>query len=190
MFRGYIVCMLGMNNAREIMVKCPICKVESTAILTISMDPTTGIPRESVGNCHCTKCDHKWVFEVEEEKRLLELERGTPTKLNGFAKEVHALAKEKGWWDKGEEKTFGDLIALIHSELSETLEEYRNHHAPQEVYYNEGNPKPEGIGIELADAVIRILDMCARYEIDLDTCIKIKHTYNKTRPIRHGGKKL
>lgn len=111
--------------------------------------------------------------------------------FNEFANEVHELALSKGWWDEtGEPKTFGDLIALIHSELSEAFEEYRNHHAPTEIYFNEGNPKPEGIGIELADAIIRILDMCAKYGIDLDTCIRVKHEFNKTRPYRHGGKKI
>ena len=38
-------------------------------------------------------------------------------------KEAHAIAKSKGWWDT--ERTFGDLIALVHSELSEALEAYR-----------------------------------------------------------------
>ena len=43
--------------------------------------------------------------------------------LKALQKEAHAIAREKGWWD--EPRTFGDLIALVHSELSEALEVYR-----------------------------------------------------------------
>lgn len=49
--------------------------------------------------------------------------------------------------------------------------------------------KPEGIPIELADCIIRILDYCGKEGIDIEEAIKIKHEYNLTRPYRHGGKK-
>ena len=39
--------------------------------------------------------------------------------LKALQREAHAIAKDHGWWD--EERTFGDLIALVHSELSEAL---------------------------------------------------------------------
>lgn len=106
--------------------------------------------------------------------------------ISELTKEVHDNAVSHGWW-QGEPRTFGELIALCHSELSEALEEYRAGRAPQEIYYPDG-PKPEGIPSELADVVIRIMDMCGRYGIDLETAILEKHEYNKTRPYRHGGK--
>jgi hypothetical protein len=50
--------------------------------------------------------------------------------------------------------------------------------------------KPEGIAVELADCIIRILDWCGREGIDIDAIIRQKHEYNKSRPFRHGGKLL
>lgn len=105
--------------------------------------------------------------------------------INDLQNEVHQNAIAHGWWD-GEERTFGELIALCHSELSEALEEYRKGKAVDDGYTENG--KPEGIPIELADCVIRILDMCGHYNIDLETALLEKHEYNKTRPYRHGNK--
>lgn len=118
--------------------------------------------------------------------------------LNELCKKAHENAKSKGWWD--EERSFGEQIALMHSELSEALEEYRN--KKPMFYFKEVNgfevsemnewdgEKPEGISIELADTIIRIFDTCGRYGIDLDKAIKIKMKYNETRPYKHGGKTI
>jgi NTP pyrophosphatase (non-canonical NTP hydrolase) len=96
--------------------------------------------------------------------------------------------------DKGfyaEPATLGDRLMLMVSELAEVLEEYRNHHAPTEIYYNPEKPdKPEGIPIELADTVIRIGDFCGFYGIDLEAAVDKKMAFNSTRSYRHGGKKL
>ena len=76
--------------------------------------------------------------------------------LEALQKEAHAIAKEHGWW--GEERTFGDLIALVHSELSEALEAYRIGNIDGHVL---------GVASELADVVIRVADMAERYGMDL-----------------------
>ena len=46
--------------------------------------------------------------------------------------------------------------------------------------------KPEGVAVELADAVIRIADLCGYLGIDLDAVISEKMAYNETRPFKHG----
>lgn len=107
--------------------------------------------------------------------------------INDAVKASYENAKDHGWHDQ--ERTIGDLICLMHSELSEALEEHRNGKAPTEIYYNESKPtKPEGIPVELADCVIRIFDFCGLYGIDLEEALKIKMFYNKSRPYRHGNK--
>lgn len=113
--------------------------------------------------------------------------------LNEFAKEVHANAVAHGWWDT--ERDPAEIIALIHSEWSEALEEYRAGRPmvwyacgeqpngngeicnPQDEYdcTNYGREsecryrgkKPEGVAVELIDGCIRILDFAAHEKVSL-----------------------
>lgn len=197
---------------------------------------------------------------------------------NDFAREVHAVAVDKGWWDKP--VSFDDVICMCICELAEAVEEYRNgrpnlYHlcvasgdkrnpcdwdlgkpcplATGELACEHRDPKPEGIAVELADCVLRLLDYAVDVDIyieedppihgegtsitsvvctcgenlmearrcfteddgelwaiplyfglcigvimewarlnnvDMESILREKHAYNKTRPYRHGGKVL
>jgi NTP pyrophosphatase (non-canonical NTP hydrolase) len=105
-------------------------------------------------------------------------------------KQIYDIAFFHGWHD-GAERSFGDIIALCHSELSEALESFRNDGDIVSIKIEttkDGREKPTGVPIELADCIIRILDYCQDVGIDMEEAIKMKCEYNKTRTYRHGGK--
>jgi NTP pyrophosphatase (non-canonical NTP hydrolase) len=97
---------------------------------------------------------------------------------------VHALAFEKGWWDSP--RSIGECLMLVNCELAEAMEEYRVHGTGKPVY--KVNDKPEGFAVEIADAIIRLLDLAGYYGLDIQSAIQEKHKYNMTRPYRHGNK--
>lgn len=109
-------------------------------------------------------------------------------KISELVTKAYDLAKSKGFHDEDAGITFGDRIALCHSELSEALEAYREY--GDLCNHNDIGMKPEGVPSELADVVIRIADMCGVYGINLESAIGEKLAYNETRPHRHGKKKL
>ena len=107
--------------------------------------------------------------------------------IKALIEESHSIAVEKGWWDSPK-REIPELLALIHSEVSEALEAYRIGEVDVMWYTDDG--KPEGVVVELADTVIRIADLCGEFGLDLEGALTEKMAYNRTRPRRHGNKRV
>lgn len=103
--------------------------------------------------------------------------------FDAVAQEVNQTAIEKGWW-KGE-RNEGELIALMHSELSEALEAMRHGNPPDDKI-----PEFSGVEAELADVIIRIMDMAAAKKYRVGEAVVAKILFNKGREYKHGGKRF
>ena len=122
--------------------------------------------------------------------------------INKLAQEVHQNAVDHGFYDG--EKNTAEMLCLIHSEVSEALEADR-----KDLYATEGawmirrinriehntmfsvqfkHDVKDTFEDELADIMIRVMDLAAYKKIDLESHIKAKMRYNSLREHKHGKK--
>lgn len=126
----------------------------------------------------------------------------------------HKNSVDHGFWDEGVKLSINDLgdeivekpwnmgekIALIHSELSEMLEAHRKNAGDSEkdiriatqTINETGLPllsrRITAIEEEVADVLIRMLDLCGKLDIDVGRVVLAKMEYNQSRPHLHGRK--
>lgn len=132
--------------------------------------------------------------------------------LNELTRASHAAAVESGFWPDGKRNT-GEALMLAVTELGEAMEAHRRgHRANMAAYAMNADatapvdaPLPDGADIfdasnkdvfesyvkdsledELADAVIRIADLCGGLGINLGLHVRMKMEYNRTRGKLHG----
>lgn len=107
---------------------------------------------------------------------------------------AHKTASDAGWYKdpatgKDIERNFGEVIALMHSELSEALE------ADRKGLMDDKLPHRDGREVELADCIIRILDTAAALNLDIAGALIEKNRFNaqradhKLKNRANGGKK-
>lgn len=112
--------------------------------------------------------------------------------INEMMAEAHDNSRAHGFWDGVCRPLPPTVIAsklmLIVSEAAEALEESREYTINLYSYQDTGKglPKPIGFASELADILIRVGDLAGVMDIDLETAVKEKMAYNRTRPIKHG----
>lgn len=140
--------------------------------------------------------------------------------LNQLRDEIYDWAKEKGWWDEPREfgtllalchSELSEALEAVRdgAPIAETTYRHDARYGPEfrtefvvpvplsmrgsvAIDENTGTSigKPEGVPSELADEIIRILDICGHYGIDIERIVDEKMVYNGTRPHRHGGKTM
>lgn len=105
--------------------------------------------------------------------------------MQEFSQRVHQNSVEHGWWQKDGTDNVPEKMALIHSEVSEWLEVIRHEDEPDDKLpaYSKGE-------LEAADIIIRTLDLAQALGYRIGEALVAKHTYNRTRPYRHGNKKF
>lgn len=126
------------------------------------------------------------------------------TNLNALAEKCHRNACDKGFWsNENSDRSTAELLMLIVSELSEALEaDRKGDHCTmindkdkanlQRIQFKEEyavrfrESIKDTFQDEIADTIIRILDLCHAFNIDIDFHVRAKMRYNEWRERMHG----
>lgn len=119
--------------------------------------------------------------------------------INKLSAEIYANAKEKGFYEDGKANNIGERLCLIHSEVSEALEaDRKNKHCHYDILKANQLNDPESFKYifkenikdtfedEIADVMIRCMDMAAHLGFDMEQHILAKMRYNSMREKMHG----
>lgn len=120
--------------------------------------------------------------------------------LNQSAGIINQNNRQKGFWDG--DRNIGELLMLVTSELGEAMEAHRKgRFADWNMYNRDADGNITTIDVksfeshikdtfedEIADAVIRLLDLSAGLGIDIERHVRDKVKYNETRAHLHGKK--
>lgn len=106
-----------------------------------------------------------------------------PISVNDLAERAYANAKLKGFWKASDDVP--TKLMLIVTEVAEAMESYRSAD-PIGFTAILADGKPHGFRYELADIIIRVLDLAERWDLNIEQAIYDKMAYNLTRPARHG----
>ena len=115
-----------------------------------------------------------------------EYQQTTAIHCNSLIALCHGLAVEGGWWNdpttgSQRDRNDGELICLMHSELSEALEADRKN-----ITSDDKIPDFTGVEAELADTIIRIFDFAGFHQLRLAEALVAKMHVNLERPFKHG----
>ena len=125
--------------------------------------------------------------------------------LEAVADDIHKTAVEHGWWDDlaRMQQQIGNAVApldeiaksrhqaelayqlskmmLICSEVSEAVEGLRDHNKADDKL-----PQYKMVEVEMADVLIRVFDLCKKFDWNVIDAMLDKMEYNKSRPYKHG----
>jgi hypothetical protein len=122
----------------------------------------------------------KFLSEARAMNKMSDIERKAYEGLVAAQELAHRTAQDAGWYRNpatGEaiKRNFGEVVALMHSELSEALE------ADRKGLKDDKLPHRDGREVEFADCIIRILDTAAALGLDVAGAVIEKNRYNRTR---------
>lgn len=124
--------------------------------------------------------------------------------MKDLIKKIHQQNVDAGWWtdlatgedlrskvDEPPKRNIPEMLCLVHSEISEAMEGHRKNLMDDKL------PHRKMLEVELADAIIRIFDMCGGLGLDIEGAINEKMEFNAKRSdhkienrLKENGKKF